>query len=109
VIPSVVARAATRGEEPVVEVSERDRFVQLILDVNVTIPVSSYACDVYDEAGTLRFSVPAPAPTRGSFNLLLPTAGLKPGRYMIRVRPDGGAGSLSEAQLDEYSFVLRRK
>src|SRR6266850_4588140 len=109
VIPSVVARAATRGEDPVVEISEHDRFVQLILDVNVTPSDSSYIFDVYDEAGTLKFSVPALAPSGGSFHLLLPVSGLKPGPYMIRVRPKSGAGSISEAQVVEYSFVLRWK
>ena len=107
-IPSVVARPATRGEDPVVEISEHDRFVQLILDLNVTIPDSFYTLEVYDEAGSLRFSVPAPAPSRGSLHLLLPVTGLKPGPYMIRVRPKSGAGSIPE-NIDEYNFVLRSK
>jgi len=109
-IPSVVARLATRGEDPSVEVSEQDQFVQLILDIDPTLLVSSYNCEVYDGAGALRFAVPAPAPARGgSLNLLLPAAGLKTGRYVIRVRPSSGADSKSEPHLDEYSFVLRRK
>jgi hypothetical protein len=109
VIPSVVARAATRGEDPVVEISEHDRFVQLILDVNVAAPVSSFICDVVDKAGVLKFSVPAPAPSKGSLNLLLPASGLEAGRYIIRVRPGSGPDSVSQTHVDEYSFVLQRK
>src|SRR5262245_9044364 len=105
VLPSVVARAATRGEEPPVDVSEHDEFLQLILDINPTIPVASYICEVYDAAGTLRFSVPAPAANGASLNLLLPATDLTPGRFIVRVRPNGA----TESHADEYSFVLRRK
>lgn len=103
VIPTVVARAATRGEDPAVEISPGDRFVQLTLDVNVTGTDSAYTCEIYDEAGGLRFSVPSAVPSKGSLHLLLPASGLKPGRYTIRVRPR----SASEIPADEYSFVLR--
>jgi hypothetical protein len=110
VIQSVVARAATRGDDPVVTISERDQFLQLILDINPTIPVSSYTCEVYDSAGALRFAVPAPAPANGgSLNLLLPAAGLEPGRYIVRLKPIGGSDSQSEPHADEYSFVLAPK
>jgi len=99
-VPSVVARAATRGEDTAVAVSEHDQFLQLVLDINPTIPVSSYTSEVYDAAGGLRFTVPSPAPANGgSLNLLLPVAGLQSGRYTVRVKPTG----------DEYSFVLQLK
>jgi len=109
VIPSIVAHAATRGEDPVVQISEQDRFVQLVLDINPTIPVSSYKFEVVDGSGAVKFSVPAPAPSAGgSLNLLLPAAGLEPGRYVIRAKPQGGA-STPTAPVDEYSFVLQHK
>jgi len=107
VLPSVVARPATRGEEPVVEIGAKDRFFQLILDINPIVPVSSYLCEVYDESGTLKFAVPAPVPARGgSLSLLLSASELRAGRYTIRVWPLTGAGSKSEPHLDDYSFVL---
>jgi hypothetical protein len=109
VIPSIVARAAIRGEDTVVEISERDRFVQLMLDINMTVPDSSYTCDVYDEAGSLRFTVPAASPSRGSLHLLLPASELKSGRYIIRVRTKSEGGSVSEAHMNEYSFAVRSK
>jgi hypothetical protein len=110
VIPSVVARDASRGEDPVIDVSERDPFLQLILDINPTMPVSSYTCEVYDAAGTLRFLVPAPAPANGaSLNLLLPATGLKAGRYLVRVKPAGPTDRESKPHMDEYNFLLRLK
>ena len=100
-LPSVVARAATRGEPAVVELSPNDQFVQVILDINTTQPVSSYSSQVYDESGKLRFSIPAAVPSGGgSLNLLLPASELKPGRYTIKVGPSGS---------DDYSFVVQRR
>jgi hypothetical protein len=100
VVPSVVARAATRGEDPAVDISEGDRFLQVILDITPTVPVSSYTCEVYDEAGALLFTVPAEPPSNGaSLHLSIPVIGLKPGRFVIRVKPSG----------EEYSFKLRAK
>lgn len=99
-VPSVVARAATRGEDRPVQISKGDGFLQVILDIPPGEPVSSYTCEVYDAAGTLRFTVPAAAPSNGdSLHLSLPVAGLEAGRYMIRVKPGG----------EEYSFTLSLK
>jgi hypothetical protein len=110
VVPTIFAHAATRGEDPVVEIGENDRFFQLILDINATVPVSSYLCKVYDESSTLRFAVPAPAPSGGgALNLLLPASGLNAGRYTINVTPLIDGDSKTELQPDQYSFVLRRK
>src|SRR5262245_53785418 len=100
-LPSVVARAATRGEPAVVELSPNDQFVQVILDINTTQPVSSYSSQVYDESGKLRFTIPSAVPSGGgSLNLLLPASELKPGRYTIKVGPSGS---------DDYSFVVQRR
>jgi len=100
-LPSVVARAATRGEPAVVELSSNDQFVQVILDINTTQPVSSYSSQVYDESGNLRFTIASAVPSGGgSLNLLLPASELKPGRYTIKVGP-----SVS----DDYSFVVQRR
>jgi hypothetical protein len=100
-LPSVVARAATRGEPAVVELSSNDQFVQVILDINTTQPVSSYSSQVYDESGNLRFTIPSAVPSGGgSLNLLLPASELRPGRYTIKVGP-----SVS----DDYSFVVQRR
>jgi len=100
-LPSVVARAATRGEPAVVELSPNDQFVQVILDINTTQPVSSYSSQVYDESGNLRFTIASAVPSGGgSLNLLLPASELKPGRYTIKVGP-----SVS----DDYSFVVQRR
>src|SRR5262245_1750745 len=52
-IPSTVARAATRGEEVPVVLLAADPFLQVFLDINSALPVSSYICDVYDAAGVL--------------------------------------------------------
>jgi hypothetical protein len=100
-IPSTVARLATRGEDPVISVSTNDQFIQVILDINTPLPVSSYACEVYDDSGALRFTVPATAPSGGSLNLLLPAAGLKPGRYTVKVK--------TNTTTDDYRFVVQRK
>ena len=109
VIPTIVARPATRGEDPVVQVSDQDRFLQLILDINPIKPVSFYTSEVVDGSGAIKFTVPTPAPSAGgSLNLLLPAAGLEPGRYVIRIKPQGGE-SASAAPVDEYSFVLQHK
>ena len=100
-LPSVVARAATRGEPAVVELSSNDQFVQVILDINTTQPVSSYSSQVYDESGNLRFTIASAVPSGGgSLNLLLPASELKPGRYTIKVGPSGS---------DDYSFVVQRR
>ena len=100
-LPSVVARAATRGEPAVVELLPNDQFVQVILDINTTQPVSSYSSQVYDESGNLRFTIASAVPSGGgSLNLLLPASELKPGRYTIKVGPSGS---------DDYSFVVQRR
>lgn len=100
-LPSVVARAATRGEPAIVVLSPNDQFVQVILDINTTQPVSSYSSQVYDESGNLRFTIPSAVPSGGgSLNLLLPASELKPGRYTIKVGPSG---------VDDYSFVVQRR
>jgi hypothetical protein len=101
VIPTAVARAATRGEDAVLRLAAADESFQLVLDINTTVPVSSYTCEVYDESGTLRFTVPVPAPPDGSLNLLLPARGLEQGRYTIKVN--------SNTTSDNYSFVVQRK
>jgi hypothetical protein len=104
VIPSSVARPATRGDDPVVEVSSQDVFVQLTLDINPVAPVSSYSCEVSDQSGSLEFSVPAKVSAgTGSLNLLLPVSRLKPGRHVIRLK----TGSSTEPNTEEYSFVLK--
>jgi hypothetical protein len=80
-LPSVVARAATRGEPAIVQLSASDQFVQVILDINTTQTVSSYSSQVYDESGNLKFTIPSAVPSGGgSLNLLLPASELKPGR-----------------------------
>jgi len=101
VVPSTVARTATRGEDAVIQLNAGDQFVQLILDINTPVPVSSYVCEVYDESGSLRFSVTAPAPSDGSLNLLLPATELNAGRYTIKVK--------SSATSEDYTFVVQRK
>jgi hypothetical protein len=107
VTPSAVARAATRGDGAAIRVSPQDEFINVILDIHTTVPVSSYTVQVYDETGSLTFAVPAPAPARGeSLHLLLPATELKPGRYTIKVLSQG-PGSGSETS-DEYSFALQR-
>lgn len=103
--PTVVARAPTRGEDAVVQLSPEDLTFYLNLDITTDVPVSFR---VYDESGSLRFDVPETVPLEGaSLNLRLPAAGMQPGRYTIKVRP-GGADSRSETQ-DDYSFVVQRK
>ena len=113
VVPGVVAKSATRSEDPVVEVSERDQFVQVtldILDINRPTPTSSYTCEIFDKAGKLQFVVRAPVPANGgSLNLLLPATRLEPERYVARVKPSSGTDSTSEPNLVEYSFVVKRK
>src|SRR5262249_52400935 len=100
VVPSLFATAVTPGGDPVVDVSERDQFVQLTLDINPTMPVSSYTCEVYDTAGAMRFAVTAARPVNGgTLNLLLPAKGLQPGRYTVRVKPAGETGSTSEPHI----------
>jgi hypothetical protein len=108
VLPSAVARAVTRGEVTAVRLSDQDQFIQVVLDINTAVPVSSYTVDVYDESGSLKFAVPATVPARGeSLNLLLPASELTPGRYTIRVRSQGSPGSGSETS-DEYTFAVQR-
>lgn len=108
VIPSVAAKAATRGDETPVVVSSGDPFLQVFLDINTVLPVSSYICDVYDESGVLRFAVPAQTGLPGnSINLLLPAAGLQPGRYTVHVVANGAAPKSAAA--DSYTFVVQRK
>jgi hypothetical protein len=100
-LPSVVARAATRGEPAIVQLSASDQFVQVILDINTTQTVSSYSSQVYDESGNLKFTIPSAVPSGGgSLNLLLPASELEPGRYTIKVGPSG---------TDDYSFVVQRR
>ena len=97
VVPTVVARTATRGEDRPVDVSKDDRFLQVILDIAPAAAVSSYTCEVYDAAGGLRFTVPARAPSNGdSLHLSLPVDELESGKYAVRIRPTG----------EEYSFTL---
>jgi len=106
VVPSTVARAATRGDEAVVQISADDQFVQVILDINTLVPVSSYTCEVYEESGRLLFAVPAPVPTAaGSLNLLLPASGLITGRYEIKVRSNNPRSDSA----DSYTFAVQRK
>ena len=107
VVPTVVAHAATRGDDAVVQVSNQDRLLQLILDINPTTSVSSYKCEVLDGAGNKRFTVPANlAGGGGSVYLLLPAQDLESGRYTIRVRPADASGT---SPVDEYRFELQRK
>ena len=105
VVPTAVAHAATRGDDAVIQLSPQDRVVQLILDINGTASVSSYICEVRDENGNVRFTIPANvAPGGSSVYLLLPAHGLESGKYTIRVRPSAGG----ETAVEEYRFELRR-
>jgi hypothetical protein len=106
-IPSTVARAATRGEEVPVVVLATDPFLQVFLDINSALPVSSYICDVYDAAGVLKFTVRAQPTASGSINLLLPATALQPGRYTVKVTGESGSGG--PAPSDNYSFLVQRK
>jgi hypothetical protein len=107
VLPTVVARSATRGDDSAIVIGERDRFVHLILDINTAASVSSYMCEVRDESGNLRFNVAAAAPQAGSLNLLLPASGLQSGRYTITLRPVG-ADLQPASEAEQYTFLLQR-
>jgi hypothetical protein len=107
-IPSIAAKPAVRGDETAVVLSAEDPFLQVFLDINLAIPVSSYLCEVHDESGALKFAVIAPAGSPGSsINLLLPAAGLQPGRYTVTVMPNGAVSK--SGTTDNYSFVVKRK
>jgi hypothetical protein len=106
VLPTIVARSATRSDDAPIQIRENERFVQLVLDINATASVSSYLFEMRDESGTLVFDLTAPAPSGGSsLNLLLSASELKSGRYAITIRP---SGSDSQAEVEKFTLVLER-
>ena len=107
-LATVVARAATCGDDPVYSVGAADRFVYVVLDVSSS--ASSYTCEVRDAAGTLLFTVPVSAPPSGdSIGLLLPVTALKSGRYTVTVRAAGPAGAPIPLDSNQYNFAIERK
>jgi hypothetical protein len=112
VVPSVVARAATRGDEAAVQIGKDERFVHLVFDVNSAKPGASYACEVRDGSGRIIFALPVSISAPGtSLSLLLPTAQLPPGPYTVSIRPQAANPNAPGAgpEVERYSFVLERK
>jgi hypothetical protein len=106
-LPTVVARPATRGDDPVIRIASTDRFIHLVLDV--TTAAASYVCEVRDDSGTLLFTLRVPAPPSGdSLGLLLPTATLKSGRHAVTVRAAETGDPPVKNAVDNYTFVLER-
>jgi hypothetical protein len=106
-LPTVVARPATRGDDPVIRIASTDRFIHLVLDV--TAAAASYVCEVRDSSGALLFSLQVPAPPSGdSLGLLVPTAALKSGRHAVTVRAAATGESPVQNAVDNYTFVLER-
>lgn len=97
-------KSESRGEENRIRIPPDSPYFA----VNLDLPDSSFAryrCELYNDSGSLRFSVDSPAPPPGSpLGILLPARGLKPGAYTLRVH--GVRDSVTGPEIARYRFSL---
>jgi hypothetical protein len=101
---SYTLKSESRGEEVRIRIPADASYFA----VNADLPDTSfpeYRCELYDDSGSLRFSVDSPAPPPGSpLGILLPARGLRPGAYTLRVH--GLRGSVTGPEIARYRFSL---
>ncbi len=106
-LPSFQLAGRTRGETATISLPRNSRFFAVSFDVDPQAVYPDYRCDLTDSAGTVRFSVPAPAPPAGQpITVLIPARNLARGEYSLvlsGVRP-AGAGVV---RISDYGFNLR--
>jgi len=106
---AVFLRAATRGEDQVIEIAKDTRFVGLSLDVPPERVYGSYECELVGEPGWTGIAVRLAAPARpgGPLDLLVPSSSFRPGRYTLILY--GVNGPASRPELNRYTFVIQTK
>jgi hypothetical protein len=99
-------RPLTRGEVPRLAPAAGDRFVAVQLAVRAPA-AAGYRARLLDAAGKPAPAFPelaVPGPPPGDpIQILIPTAGLPPGRYILEVAPQGPG---NDAEPDRYLFSL---
>jgi len=97
-------KSESRGEENRIRIPPDSPYFA----VNLDLPDSSfprYRCELYNDSGSLRFSVDSPASLPGSpLSILLPARGLEPGAYTLRVH--GVRDSVTGPEIARYRFSL---
>jgi putative zinc finger protein len=108
VMPSVTMNIATRGADvPVISARQGQDF-SILLNLPPDGVLTSYIADLYNAAGTVKWSlaIPTDAVVNDSVSVRVPGSRLATGTYVLAVRRvprDGG----SPAEIGRHSFELR--
>ena len=106
-LPSFQLVGPSRGETAILTVPHSARFFAVSFDIDPQITDPVYRCDLKDSTGSIRFTVPSPAPPPGQpISVLFPTRGLQSGRFQLvlnRVR------AASVVNVSVYDFELEFK
>jgi anti-sigma factor RsiW len=101
-VTPVILTPTTRGEAPVVPLSESSPLV-LSLDVNLTPSSGQLVYDVRQDAGEVVATGRRPAPLPGTPLILILADAPTPGLYVVTLREAEGAG----ARESTYRFTIR--
>lgn len=107
--PAFFLRAASRGDDQVIEIPRGAQFVGFSLDIPPGQAWSDYACEVVEESGRTVLSIAASAPASAGLplNVLIRSSEMRPGRYALILR--GRAGGSPAVELGRYRFTVQLK
>lgn len=100
--------SVSRAEPQTVSLSRQDREVVLALSRSSIQSFESYDCELRDGDGkaVTRSQLPAP-PDADELQVLLPTAGLSPGPYVLRLAGVEAGSVAAPIEVARYHFVVR--
>ena len=100
--------SVSRAEPQTVSLSRQDREVVLALSRSSIQSFESYECELTDGDGkaVTRSQLPAP-PDADELQVLLPTAGLSPGPYVLRLAGVEAGSVAAPIEVARYHFVVR--
>lgn len=106
-VNSYVLPPLSRGDVPVLNVSQQAQFYAIYADPTWESSYAAYICSVLDDSGTSRFSVQVPSPPPGKpIQVLLARTQLPSGRYTVVVRNIAESGK-PESELARYALILK--
>lgn len=100
--------SVSRSEPQTVSLTRQDREVVLALSRSSIQSFASYECELSDGGGKAvsRSRLPAP-PQAEELQVLVPTSGLSPGPYVLRLSGVEAGGPAAPIEVARYHFVLR--